>query len=395
MPVPSAAPFRIAVADERLAEIRRRLEAFQDLDTIGTDDWDFGVPQRFLRRFVDYWLHEYDWRKVEDRLNALSHYRATVDGVPVHFVHERGRGPRPIPLVLSHGWPWTFYDYVHLIGPLTDPAAHGGDPADAFDVVIPSLPGFAFSTPLTVPDLNFWSTADVWVHLMQDVLGYGRFAAHGGDMGALLTSQLAHRHADQLIGVHTIGALPPMAFNVDRPWSDITGGILEGLGADERPAGLAFERRFAAHTGVQSLAPRTLAYAMSDSPVGLAAWLIEPRYRWSDCGGDVESSFSLDHLTTTVMLYAATGAFPHAVRYYANAWRNQWTPSHDRQPMMEAPAGISWFSFDMPPGSRTELVGSLYNIVYENTHQQGGHFAAVEQPEAVVADIRATFRGLR
>jgi len=391
----NAEPFRIHIDDDRLADIRTRLERFRDVPAIGPETWDTGVPASSLRKLIDFWLKEYEWRDVERRLNGLSHYKATVDGVPIHFVHHRGRGPHPVPLILTHGWPWTFYDYVGLIGPLTDPQAYGGDPADSFDVVIPSLPGFAFSAPLTSPDLNYWETADLWVKLMSDVLGYPRFAAHGGDMGAMLTSQLAHRHSDSLIGIHTIGALPPMAFNVDRPWADVTGGVTEGLDPSERSVGVAFERRFVAHIGVQALAPTTLSHAFSDTPAGLAAWLVEPRYRWSDCDGDVEKCFSLEYLITTVMLYAATDSFPSAVRYYANAWRNQWAPSHDRQPMMEAPAGITWFAHDRPPGQLAELASSLFNVVYTNTHPRGGHFAPAEQPDAVIGDIRATFRPLR
>ena len=389
-------PFPISISDGVLADLRDRLERFRPASSGSPDDWSHGVPSGFLQRLVVHWLTAYDWRAEERRLNDLSHFRADVDGIGVHFVWERGKGPDPIPLVLTHGWPWTFDDYRSLIGPLTDPAAYGGDPADAFDVVVPSLPGFIFSTPLAKTDLNFWKTADVWVRLMTDGLGYERFAAHGCDMGGMLTAQLGHRHAERLIGIHSVGIMPPMAFSVERPWADVTGGMTAGVDGPERVAALAVERRYAAHIGVQCLSPQTLANAMHDSPAGLASWLIEPRYRWSDCAGDIESCFSLHDLITTVMLYWVTGSFPSAVRFYSNAWRDPWRPSHDRTPPIEAPTGLSWFRHELPSGARSgEWASALYNVVFTNTHERGGHFAPVEQPDAVVSDIRATFRALR
>lgn len=213
-------------------------------------------------------------------------------------------------------------------------------------------------------------------------------------MGALLTSQLAHKHAERLVGIHTVIAIPPMVFSVERPWADLMGRGLDELDARARAEALASERRFAAHIGVQCLSPRTLAHAFHDSPAGLASWLVEPRYRWSDCDGDIEACFSLDDLITTVMLYWVTGSFPAAVCFYSNAWRYQWQPSHDRQPMMEAPTGLTWFGPDLGSGA-APAAAVLYNVVYTGTHEHGGHFAPVEQPAAVIADIRATFRDLR
>lgn len=389
-------PFSIEVSDEVLADLDTRLEAYRPITTGGTDEWDSGVPPAFLDRLVRHWRTAYDWRSVERRLNRRSHFRAEIDGAPIHFIHEQGKGPDPIPLVLTHGWPWTFDDYSSVIGPLSDPAAHGGDPADAFDVVVPSLPGFAFSTPMTRTDLNYWKTADLWVRLMVDGLGYERFGAHGCDSGALTAAQLGHRHADRVVGIHSVGGAPPLVFAVDRPWADVTGGILLGVDDAHRAEALAFERRFAAHIGAQSLSPQTLAAGLNDSPVGLAAWLIEPRFRWSDCDGDIERCFSLDDLITTVMLYWVTESFPSAVRFYSNGWRDRWTPAHNRLPMIEAPTGISWFRADRPlRQSRYEGVTTLFNVVLDNAHDRGGHFAPVESPQALVDDIRATFRPLR
>lgn len=388
-------PFSIEIPDEVLADLRGRLDRYRTMSPGGSDDWKFGVPPAFLDRLVEHWRTVYDWRSVEQRLNRVSNFQADIDGVSIHFVHERGRGPNPLPIVLSHGWPWTFDDFASVMGPLSDPASHGGDPADAFDVVVPSLPGFAFSTLSARTDLNYWKTADLWVRLMVDGLGYQRFGAHGCDTGALLTSQLGHKHADRVIGIHSAGAPPPLVFAVDRPWADVTGGAVVGVDDDLLEETLAFERRFAAHIGVQCLSPQTLAAGLHDSPAGLASWLIEPRYRWTDCEGSIERCFSLDELITTVMLYWTTGSFPSAVRFYSNGWRERWAPSHDRHPMIEVPTGISWFLADLPPRPPIETASRLFNVTYQNTHDRGGHFAPVEQPEALVEDIRATFRPLR
>lgn len=388
-------PFQIAIPDDVLSDLQARLDAYRPIRAGGTADWDSGVPPVFLDRLVHHWRTTYDWQPVERRLNGFSHFRAELDDVPIHFIHERGKGPKPLPLILTHGWPWTFDDFASLIAPLSDPGAYGADPADAFDVVVPSLPGFTFSTPLTRTDLNYWKTADLWVRLMVDGLGYDRFGAHGGDAGGLVTSELGHRHGANVVGIHTIGALPPFAFAMDRPWADLFGGALIGVDEADRGAALAYERRFSAHIGVQCLSPQTLAAALHDSPAGLASWLIEPRFRWADCDGDIERCFALDDLITVVMLYWVTGSLPSAVRFYSNGWRDRWTPSHTHHPMVEVPTGISWFLRDLPPRPPFDLVSDLYNVVFTNVHDRGGHFAPVEQPEALVDDIRATFRPLR
>ena len=178
-------PFSVAIPDETLADLKERLARVRWPDDFANSQWEYGTNLDYLKELVEYWRDEYDWRQHEDAINAFSQYQSTIDGIPIHFIHEPGRGPRPIPLILSHGWPWTFWDFHKIIRPLSDPAAFGGDPADAFDVVAPSLPGYGFSTPLTKPGINFWRTADLWVTLMQDVLGYRRFAAQGGGLGRI------------------------------------------------------------------------------------------------------------------------------------------------------------------------------------------------------------------
>ena len=240
-------------------------------------------------------------------MNGYANFLVEIDGIPIHFVHERGRGPAPMPLILTHGWPWTFWDYERLIGPLSDPARFGGDPNDAFDVVVPSLPGTAFSSPLRTTGIGVVTTADLWLRLMRDVLGYDRFAAGGGDSGAFVSVRLGHAHADQVIGVHlnfpatvSMGALAAIAREDYTPE--------EARWQQQAPPQA---RGTSAHMAVHIEDPQTLSWAMNDSPAGLAAWLIERRRNWSDCGGDVERSFTKDELLTGCEPLLAHRNVPH------------------------------------------------------------------------------------
>ena len=210
--------FSISITDTVLDDLHRRLRATNWPPDLGNEDWKYGVPASYLREFVNYWLNTYDWRQQERLINGFSHYKTEIDGNPIHFVHEKGRGPKPIPLILSHGWPWTFWDYNELIRPLADPASYGGDPADAFEVIVPSLPGFGFSTPLAKTGVNFTTTADLWHQLMTRTLGFDKYAAQGGDWGALITTQLGHKYASSLYGIHVSMVVPLDAFTHDRPW---------------------------------------------------------------------------------------------------------------------------------------------------------------------------------
>jgi pimeloyl-ACP methyl ester carboxylesterase len=387
-------PFEIEIPQSRLDDLRRRLESIHWAPDLENDDWRYGANGGYLRELVDYWVERYDWRAQERAINAHDQFRVQLDEIPIHFLHVRGRGPSPQPIILSHGWPWTFWDFEKVIGPLSDPAAHGGDPADAFDVVVPSLPGFGFSTPLERTGINWWRTADLWVSLMRNVLGYDRFFAHGGDWGSLITLQLGHRHADSVRGVHVTGAAPLDAFSGDRPWA--VGGLLESMapGSEERAAMLAWERRFASHVAVHHLDPQTLAFAMHDSPLGLCAWILERRRSWSDCGGDVETRFSKDELLTTMMIYWLTDSFVSSVRYYQEAGTHPWRPDHDRMPVVEVPSGITLFEPDKAPGGLS-WAHDYCDLRLMRVHPRGGHFAPAEEPALVVEDIRETFRPIR
>jgi pimeloyl-ACP methyl ester carboxylesterase len=294
-----------------------------------------------------------------------------------------------MPIVLTHGWPWTFWDYARVITPLADPGAHGGDPRDAFDVVVPSLPGYGFSTPLRQTGIHWGNTADIWVKLMCEVLGYERFAAQGGDWGAFVTAELGHRFADRLHGIHvTLPGHPAFGF---------LGMTADDFGSDE--AGLydmMMNRMKAAtsHLVVHSRDPQTLASALNDSPVGLAAWIVQRRRNWSDCDGDVERRFSKDDLLTTVMLYWLTRSIGTSMRYYWEGMRHKWKPAHDRQPAIEAPTGIAVLPKELLFVPH-RLAEQHSNLVHWSRFPSGGHFAPAEEPERLVEDIRTCFRPLR
>jgi pimeloyl-ACP methyl ester carboxylesterase len=386
--------FCVSISDGTLADLRRRLEHTRLPTDIGNDDWSFGFNGRYLHDLVTYWLHSYDWRTHEAAINAYQHRRVVIDGVPVHFMYARGSGPHPKPLILTHGWPWTFWDYEKLIGPLTDPASHGGDPADAFDIVVPSLPGFAFSSPLRRSGVDWVVTADLWATLMHDVLGYKRYAAFGGDWGRIITLQLGHKHPEQLIGAMSVGTgVGVMApWNIERPW-DLFGPVPQSLPPATRAALLSHQRRYASHIPVHVLEPQTLANALHDSPAGLAAWLVQRRRSWADCDGDVESRFTKDDLLTTVMLYWCTETFASSVRFYSEAARRPWRPSHDRHPQVECPTGFLVFSRDTPLSIPSLQLGEVYNVQFLREHDHGGHFAPAEEPQLCVEAIRDFLRG--
>lgn len=387
---PSVEAFSVAVPDAVLADLRQRLASARYAEDFANDAWAYGTNGAYLRELCDYWKDGFDWRAQERAINRYAHFKTVVEGMPVHFIHQRGKGPRPMPLLLSHGWPWTFWDFQKLIGPLTDPAAHGGDPADAFDVIVPSLPGFGFSTPLRTPGINFWRTADLWVELMQQQLGYERFSAYGADWGAMITSQLGHKHADKLYGIHTSFPVPlDLLFCPLPPASEFA--------ADEKrwfDRNAHFFAAESAYLAIQSTKPQTLAYGLNDSPVAQCAWVLEKRRTWSDCGGDVETVFDKDDLLTTMTLYWATQSGGSSARYYYECLHNPWQPSHSRSPRIEAPTGVAIFDNEVLNWPR-QWIEKTYNLQRYRRFSSGGHFAPMEQPAILVDELREFFRPLR
>ena len=393
-PTSAVRSFEIEIGDDVLDDVRRRLSAVRLPLDVDNDDWRYGTRTEYLRELIDYWRESYDWRAQERELNALPNFRTEIHDTPIHFVHVRGEGPNPAPLVLSHGWPWTYWDYRHVIGPLANPAAHGGDPADAFDVVVPSLPGFAFSTPLKTTGVNWITTADMWLELMRSRLGYDRFFAAGADWGVGITSQLGHKYPGHVGGIHVCSGRTLRIWNTPRPW-DLLGQFPLGDTEEEQQRVLTWQRRLASHVSVHVLDPQTLANALHDSPAGLCSWLVERRRAWSDCGGDVESRFSKDDLLTSVMLYWVTESFVSSIRYYAEAARHQWTPSHLVGPEVTVPSAVSVFQPDVPRIPTAESLRQIYNLTQLRVHDRGGHFAAAEEPQTIVTDLRDAFRDHR
>jgi len=382
-------PFKIEIADAVIDDLKSRLRGTRFPADFGNDDWDYGTNGAYLQELVRYWAEEYDWRVHERAMNAFSHFRTVIDEVPIHFIHARGNGPKPMPLIMSHGWPWTFWDLQKVIGKLADPAAFGGDPADAFDVVIPSLPGFGFSTPLTTPGVNFSRTADMWVTLMQR-LGYETFAAQGGDFGAFVTAQLGHKFAQKTLGIHIHLAGPLGMISGNMPNASMFGPGEENWAAGNA----AFLEQESAYSRLQATKPQSLAYGLNDSPAGLAAWILEKRRRWSDCGGEVERRFSKDDLCTTMTLYWVTQSIGTSVRFYAEAKRQPWRAAHDRQPVVESPTAVLLFDKDIVKLPR-RWAETYYNLQRWTVSPTGGHFVPMEEPDILVQDLRAFFRTLR
>jgi pimeloyl-ACP methyl ester carboxylesterase len=372
-------PFVIDVPQSALDDLGERL---------GRTRWPTGIEGGFeqgeLRALVGRWRDGYDWRAHEAALNRLPHVRVKVEGVGVHAVHVRGRGPKPLPLVLTHGWPSSFAEFGDVLGPLTDPAAHGGDPADAFHVVVPSLPGFGFSDPL--PPGRTRRVTALWLGLMT-ALGYPRFAAHGGDIGAFMTNRLAVEHPDRLVGVHTGFPAEPAS----------GAGPPEQQRRRERETGGAY-----AH--VQRTWPLTLAYGLSDSPAGLAAWILDKWRDWSDCDGDLRARFTADQLLTVVSLYWLTGTIGSSFRFY-----REWALGSAPDLYPDAPPGVD--AHRLPPGVRITVPAAvaLFKASYPRHEVEraytdlrrftemprGGHFPAMEEPGLLVDDLRAFFRPLR
>ncbi len=383
-------PFTVATPDAVVADMKARLDRSRAANDFANDDWGYGTNGRYLAALVDYWRTDYDWRHHEALINRYAHFRTVIDGMSIHFIHEKGKGVRPMPLILNHGWPCTFWSFQKIIGPLTDPAAYGGDPADSFDVIIPSLPGYGFSTPLTTAGVTFSHTADLWVTLMRDRLGYDRFAVQGGDWGGMVGAQLGHKYADHVIGLHlnsmaylhTLSGqtLPPLEYAPDeRAWMERTRHFYEHGNA---------------YMQVQSTKPQTLAFAMNDSPIGLCAWLLEKYRSWSDCGGDIERRFSKDDLITNTMLFWITESFGTSARYYYEGKHNPWWPAHDRMPVVEVPTAIAIFPEEVALRPRL-WAERYYNLRRWTKFSAGGHFPAMEEPDLLVGDLREFFGVLR
>jgi pimeloyl-ACP methyl ester carboxylesterase len=377
--------FRIAVPDAELADLRDRLARVRWPDQLDGVGWDWGTDLTYLRALVAYWRDSFDWRAREAELNRLPQFMAELDDHRIHFVHQRGQGPAPLPLVVTHGWPGSFVEMTKILPLLTDPGSHGGDPSDAFDVVVPSLPGYGFSSRPGRPGTNVFAIAGLWSRLMTG-LGYSRFGAQGGDWGASVTTCLGKLFPGALAGIH-LNFIPG---SYQPPLGD--GEILSDAEKDFVARRAVWLDQEGGYGHIQGTKPQTLAYGLADSPVGLAAWIVEKFRSWADCGGDVERVFSKDELLTNIAVYWFTQTIGSSLRLYreGRAAPLRFAPGE----RVAVPVGVAHLPHEIPMPPR-RWVERVYDVVRWTELPRGGHFAALEQPELLAQDIRAFFRPLR
>ena len=385
-------PFEIAIEDAVLEDLKERLAQTRWPDEIPGAGWDYGSNLDYIKELVEYWRTGFDWRAQEKKLNAFNHMKTDVDGLSIHFILERGQGPNPMPLVITHGWPSCFFEMSKIIPLLADPGSHGGDPADAFDVVAPSLPGFGFSEASKDRGMQVQKVADLWAKMMTENLGYPRFAAQGGDIGAGVTSRLGYAHHDKMYGIHLTSVTRPTPY----------------LGPGSRPlteeevAHSAQRERWQQDEGgynhIQGTKPQTLSYGLNDSPAGLAAWIVEKYRTWSDLfledgsRGDVESRYTKDELLTIVTIYWVTGTIGSSVRMYKENQSHLWVMEEEEK--VPAPAGMALFPQEIAKPPR-EWAERSYDVRRWQEMPRGGHFAALEEPELLAHEVREFFRPLR
>ncbi|MCE0765967.1 epoxide hydrolase [Pseudonocardia kujensis] len=377
-------PFSPRASAAELEDLRTRLHATRLPDAPEDAGWSMGTDLDHLRELVEYWAEEFDWPAQEDALGRLPRFRATVGGLGIHFVHARAKattGP-VLPLVLTHGWPDSFWRYTKVIDLLVDPGAHGADPADAFDVVVPDLPGFGYSDAPRGAPLDTVAVAGLWVQLMT-ALGYTRFGAAGGDIGSQVSRYLGLDHADRVVGVHRMDAGLPVLTSGGPPLSEEERRWLESAAAWGAAEG--------AYGAIHRTKPQTPAVALTDSPAGLAAWIVEKLRAWSDCEGDVYRSYTRDEILTNITLYWLTRTIGSSIRMYR---ANAAIPHAQHTRRVEVPSGFSIFQGDIvrPPRAWLERTG---NVVRVTEPPRGGHFAPFEEPELYAQELRDFFRPLR
>ena len=377
-------PFRIDVPDKTLEQIRTQVANYPWHEMPDDGGWAYGTPLGYMKELCAYWLNEFDWRKQEAAINRFSHFIAPVQGIDLHFIQEKGDGPSPLPLIISHGWPGSIVEFLDIIQPLAHPQRFGGSTDDAFDVIVPSLPGFGFSGRSARP-IGPRKMAELFNRLMIDVLGYSNYLAQGGDWGGAISSWLGFEHAPACQAIH-INILTMR--HPDGPH-----------GPEEEAWAVQFERDQLLENGYrtqQATKPQTLSYAMMDSPVGVAAWIIEKFNSWSDTDGDnIESAHTKDSLLTNIMVYLVTKTFNTASWiYYGRREEGGRLLSTDNR-RVEVPTAAALFPAELLAWPPRSYVERLYNITHWSEMPRGGHFAALEEPELLIDDIRAFARTLR
>jgi pimeloyl-ACP methyl ester carboxylesterase len=383
-------PFRIEIPEADLEDLRSRLAQTRWPDEMANVGWERGVPLGYLKELAEYWRTGYDWRAAEDQLNQLPQFTTEIDGATVYFLHVKSPEPDATPLLITHGWPGSVVEFLDVLGPLTDPRAHGGDPADAFSLVIPSIPGFGFSQPL--PPTGGWDAvrvANAWAQLMAE-LGYERYGAQGGDAGSPISLALATMHPEHVIGVHVnmLLAFPSGDPTEFEGLSELDGQRLNKL--------MQFDQHLSGYMKVQSTRPQTLAYGLTDSPVGQLAWIVEKFKEWTDSEKVPEDAVDRDRLLTLVSIYWLTrSGGSSAQHYYEGAELIRQAASGVAPPPIPVPVGVAVFPHDPFQPIRRFAERDIATISHWSELDKGGHFAAFEQPALFTADVRKFFASLR
>ncbi|WP_159012940.1 epoxide hydrolase family protein [Acidisoma sp. S159] len=382
---PKPVPFHLEVDQGAIEDLQQRLARTRFPEQPPGEPWVTGTDTAYMRELVTYWRETFSWPDQVARLNEFPQFTVELSGIDLHYLHVPGKGPNPCPLLLSHGWPGSVFEFLDIIPRLTDPARFGGDPADAFTVIAPSLPGYGLSFSPGQPRFSVEAMADCFASLMSDVLGYKRFAAQGGDWGASITSRLGVAYPERLIGMH-LNMMPLPRDPEKADTSTAEGRVYFDNLADWLKEGTGY-------SAIQGTKPQTLAFGLSDSPVGLAAWIIEKFRSWSDCHGDVEAVFSKDHMLANISLYWFTGAIGSSFWPYYARMHGGWQITDGT--IITVPAAFAAFPAEMvrPPRSLAEQ--TFTNLQRWTVMPKGGHFAAMEQPEALAEDVRSFFRPLR
>lgn len=377
-------PFRIDIPEAALSDLKRRLQATRWPDAETPDDWSQGIPLAYMKEVCAYWADHYDWRATEARLNAFAQVRTTIDGLGIHCLHVRSPHSNALPLLLTHGWPGSVVEFHKVIAPLTDPTAHGGDAGDAFHVICPSLPGYGFSDKPTRPGWGVDRIATAWDVLMSR-LGYDRWVAQGGDWGAAVTTAIGMQNLGHCIGIH-----------VNMPTAGATKESLANPSEREKAALERARQHQEWGTGYskqQATRPQTVGYGLVDSPAAQAAWILEKFWAWTDCDGHPENAISRDELLDNVMLYWLTASGASSARLYWESFGRAFGRSGTGT--VALPTGCSIFPKEIVPTPRSWAETRYQNIVYWNELDRGGHFAAFEQPELFVNELRTCFRLMR
>jgi pimeloyl-ACP methyl ester carboxylesterase len=376
-------PFTIAMYETALADLRARLRRTRWPERETVADWSQGVPLDYLQGLCRYWADRYDWPAAQARLNQIPQFTTTIDGLDIHFLHVRSAGPDAVPLLMTHGWPGSFLEFEQVLGPLADPQGHGHGDADSFHLVVPSLPGYAFSGKPAAAGWDIHRIARAWAELMTR-LGYRRFLAEGSDWGTSVSTSLALQHPDRLAGLHLV---PPLVAP-DRTAADLTGAERAALAdLDERA------RTGSGYSAMHGTRPQSIGYSLVDSPAGLCAWIAEKLWAWTDHPGDLDQALSADQVLDNITLYWLTGTGASSARLYweSIAEVTEWFSSATSD-TIAVPAGCSVFPREVPRPSRRWAERRFSNIVYWNEPGRGGHFAAWEQPALFTREVRAAAR---